>query len=189
MRQMTQQELQLSKWMGGAALGALAMYLLDPERGGPRRALSGEKIRGLTRQTGSALENALRGIGSRLGRARETIMPETAPQESTSRPDGLDRKAAEQVQQLAAVVTGERSPAMRNAAMLGGGALGAYGLMRRSPLALALCVLGVTLLARGPGKLSRSRSSEKEREQTNLERGAAQQDAARPLGAFGKFLH
>jgi gas vesicle protein len=197
MRQMTEQELQWGKWLGGAALGAVAMYMLDPERGGPRRALSSEKIVGLTRQTGSALGTAWRGIGSRLGRATSGVQSAvdsgvsavSEQIERVARPDGAAGAAIEQVRHLAEAVQDQRSPAMRNAALLGGGALGAYGLMRRSPMALVLGALGVMLLTRASGKQDRERSDESRRERSNIARGAAQQDGTRQSASPSKFLH
>jgi uncharacterized membrane protein len=41
------------------------------------------------------------------------------------------------------------APAVRSSAMFGGGILGLYGLMRRSPIGMALGLAGIALLARG----------------------------------------
>lgn len=43
----------------------------------------------------------------------------------------------------------EWTPALRSSAMVGGGLLGAYALMRRSPLSMTLGVAGLAMLARG----------------------------------------
>ena len=67
MKQASDQDLQLGKWLGGAALGAVVMYMLDPERGAPRRAVSAEKLRQIGRQTGDAVDKVVHGIGSRVG--------------------------------------------------------------------------------------------------------------------------
>lgn len=67
MKQATDQNLQLGKWLGGAALGAVVMYMLDPDRGAPRRALSGEKLRQLGRQTGDAIDRVVHGAGNMVG--------------------------------------------------------------------------------------------------------------------------
>ena len=69
MKQATDQDLQLGKWIGGAALGALVMYMLDPDRGAPRRAVSGEKLRQLGRQTGEAFDKVMHGAGAQAGQA------------------------------------------------------------------------------------------------------------------------
>lgn len=59
----------LAKMLGGAAAGALLMYLLDPDRGSARRATSTSAIRDAGSRTGSALGNAWHGIGERIGTA------------------------------------------------------------------------------------------------------------------------
>lgn len=59
----------LAKMLGGAAAGALLMYLLDPDRGSARRATSTSAIRHAGSRTGSALGNAWHGIGERIGTA------------------------------------------------------------------------------------------------------------------------
>ena len=69
MKQASDQDLQLGKWLGGAALGAVVMYMLDPERGAPRRAVSAEKLRQLGRQTGDAMDKVVQGFGSRMGQS------------------------------------------------------------------------------------------------------------------------
>lgn len=69
MKQASDQNLQLGKWLGGAALGAVVMYMLDPERGAPRRAVSGEKLRQLGRRTGDAVDRVVQGMGNRASHA------------------------------------------------------------------------------------------------------------------------
>lgn len=59
----------LAKMLGGAAAGALLMYMLDPDRGSARRATSTTAIRNAGSRTGSALGNAWHGIGERIGTA------------------------------------------------------------------------------------------------------------------------
>ncbi len=62
-----------AKLLGGAALGAAAMYVFDPDKGKRRRALVRDKTRGLApvRATHSASPHAMRRTGSRAcGRAR-----------------------------------------------------------------------------------------------------------------------
>lgn len=59
----------LAKLLGGAAAGALLMYMLDPDRGGARRATSTSALRSAGSRTGSALGNAWHGIGERIGMA------------------------------------------------------------------------------------------------------------------------
>jgi uncharacterized membrane protein len=55
--------------VGGAAAGALLMYLLDPDRGSARRATSTTVLKNAGSRTGSALGNAWHGIGERIGSA------------------------------------------------------------------------------------------------------------------------
>lgn len=68
-RTMTDTGLDVAKWTGGAAAGALVMYLLDPERGGARRARSVAAVRGAGTRASGALGNAWRGAGTRPGAA------------------------------------------------------------------------------------------------------------------------
>jgi uncharacterized membrane protein len=58
-----------AKLLGGAAAGALLMYLLDPDRGSARRATSTSALKNAGSRTGSALGNAWQGIGERIGSA------------------------------------------------------------------------------------------------------------------------
>ena len=59
----------VAKLLGGAAAGALLMYLLDPDRGSARRATSTTVLKNAGSRTGSALGNAWHGIGERIGSA------------------------------------------------------------------------------------------------------------------------
>jgi uncharacterized membrane protein/gas vesicle protein len=54
------------KWLSGAAIGAVAMYLSDPDRGKRRRALAGDKMRSLALKTGDAIESTSRDLGNRM---------------------------------------------------------------------------------------------------------------------------
>lgn len=118
MRQMADQNIGWGKWLGGAALGALVMYMLDPDRGAPRRAVSGERLRGLGKQTGKAFEKVVRDLG---GRASAFIEPLIEPviehsgqasragggsaSAQTAGPAGLPRESA------GAAAAGEHRPA------------------------------------------------------------------------------
>ena len=161
MKQATEQDLQLGKWIAGAALGAIAMYMLDPERGAVRRAESGRKLRELGRQGSGVLDQVVQGIEARVGDAGSAIKeavgaassaasaaPSPATQPDTSaRPDGQQGMAARDSSPPA---QGRWGNGRRSAAMAGGGALGLYGLMStRTPLGLLLGLAGLTLLARG----------------------------------------
>ncbi|MEO7580245.1 MAG: hypothetical protein ABIT83_21770, partial [Massilia sp.] len=70
MKQMSDQPVDWTKWVGGAVAGALLMYMLDPERGGQRRAASDQALRSLTRETGSMLGSAMRDVGGATGGMR-----------------------------------------------------------------------------------------------------------------------
>jgi uncharacterized membrane protein len=194
MKQMSDPTVQMAKWLGGAAAGALLMYMLDPERGADRRAQSGEKLRGLTRQTGSAIGEAWRGMGSRVGSTVETLGSKMGSKaedisgkvqelgskagstvesigqklgspaeaalraESAPRPDGaagqaLGQGAGQVLESAKQLAGGDWAPTARSAAVLGGGALGLYGLLRRSPIGITLGLAGLALLARGASNL------------------------------------
>jgi len=59
-------------WMlGGISLGALAMYLADPDRGRQRRAVAQETLRSAMSSTGDAIGVARRDLGSRMQGLRE----------------------------------------------------------------------------------------------------------------------
>lgn len=216
MKHMTQRDPQLGKWLGTAALGALVMYMLDPDRGRSRRARSGQQLAGLTKKTGTMLERAVRDIGNRLGgvqarmvhlaaksgttddqvlvervrsalgravsnphavtvsaqaghitiggpvlasekhalldaaQAVHGVAGVTDHTETHERPDGASSLQGTIQARPRPAVQHQWAPAMRSAAVLGGGALGLYALMRRrSPLAMALGVAGIAMLARG----------------------------------------
>jgi uncharacterized membrane protein len=63
--------LELAKWLGGAAAGALLMYMLDPDRGSARRAQSAAAVRNAGTRTTSAIGNVWHGASSRLGSAAD----------------------------------------------------------------------------------------------------------------------
>ena len=51
--------------LGGAALGAGAMYFLDPRLGNRRRAMAADQLRRLSRQTNEGVDAGLRDLGNR----------------------------------------------------------------------------------------------------------------------------
>jgi uncharacterized membrane protein len=167
MKQMTDVGLDLGKWLGGAAAGALLMYMLDPDRGSARRAYTTERIRDMGKQGASTLGSTWENIGSRVSGA-----PNGAAEEARKfgRPNGsadpmsapvsrMSRRASEAASQatgrireaIQAGAASEWTPGLRGSAMVGGGMLGLYGLMRRSPLGWALGLAGLAMLARGMG--------------------------------------
>ena len=170
MRQLTEQNIEWGKWLGSAAVGALAMYMLDPERGAPRRARSGEKMRELGKQTGDVFERVVRSIGEGPSydstRSHASDLAQRASEtghhvadrasdalhaaETTLR-DSMHRTsdaASHAIEPLLAASRGPWSTSTRSAAVLGGGALGLYALASRSPMAILAGLAGLTLLTR-----------------------------------------
>ena len=212
----TDTSFEIAKWLGGAAAGALLMYMLDPDRGSARRAQSAAAVRNAGSRTSSALGNAWHSAGERIGSAgerlrhvaadaAETVAEKVKPDgaagsalarmgqaaseayedaksgarssmsrggdvvnEGIERAEGALSRAAHAIEDryedarsgarrfgarvkgsMQAGPQGEWAPGMRNSALAGGSMLAAYGLLRRSPLALVLGLAGAALLARG----------------------------------------
>jgi uncharacterized membrane protein len=61
--------LEIAKWLGGAAAGALLMYMLDPDRGSARRAQSAAAVRNAGSRTTETLGNVWNSASSRIGAA------------------------------------------------------------------------------------------------------------------------
>ncbi len=208
----------LAKLLGGAAAGALLMYMLDPDRGGARRSTSTAALRNAGSRTGSALGNAWHGVSERIGslahsaadsasdlydkagsnasdlynkagssasdladaasarasRALEAAKPDGAAHrawdntvDSVSRmasSTGSDLDAATSrlgrlASQAGSSVMGalhldnrdDLASLLRNPAVVSGGLLGIFGLMRRSPLIGVLGLAGLALAARSVG--------------------------------------
>lgn len=87
MRQTTDTGYEIAKWLGGAAAGALLMYMLDPDRGGARRAQSAAAVRNAGSRTSSALGNVWRGAGERIGAVADDLRDRAAGVEA-AKPDG-----------------------------------------------------------------------------------------------------
>lgn len=66
MDQETRRMSSLAIWMAGAALGAAAMYMTDPDRGRRRRALATDKMRSMANKTSDAMNVARRDLGNRM---------------------------------------------------------------------------------------------------------------------------
>ena len=197
----------LAKLLGGAAAGALLMYMLDPDRGSARRSTSTAALRNAGSRTGSALGNAWHGVserigslahgagdgasrlldkagsgasdladeaGSRASRAFEAAKPNGAAQRAWDNAvDGVSRLAGSAgseldvatsrlgrlASQAGSSVMGalhindrdDLSALLRNPAVVSGGLLGIFGLMRRSPLVGVLGLAGLALAARSAG--------------------------------------
>jgi uncharacterized membrane protein len=208
-------------WIAGAALGAVTMYLADPDRGRRRRALATDKMRSLAYKTGDAIDVATRDLGNRMQGWRaqanrmltrrggdwiddETLVAQVRKEigRAVTHPRAVKVDAhygvitlhgpvlAHEKQQLLDCVrsvsgvtevhdqldvhettagvpslqgegklrrSGSSSsllqetwpPALRAAATVGGGALGLYGILRRTPAGMAAATVGLGLLARG----------------------------------------
>lgn len=205
--------------IGAAVLGAVSMYLADPDRGRQRRATARDKVGSMVGKTEDAVNDAVTDFSHRLqgmqAQLRRLVRRDEHPVDSklTARVRAKLGRAVSNphaigvgVQQGRVVLSGpvlarekealldvvrsvdgvisitdrldvhERpdnvaglqgtyrrrplsllsawreehwSPALRSAAVIGGGALGYYGLTRRSPGGLALASIGLALLARG----------------------------------------
>lgn len=59
-------ERRWSKWLGGAAIGALAMYFSDPDRGRRRRALTRDKFVRVVHRSSDAMDVATRDLNNRV---------------------------------------------------------------------------------------------------------------------------
>lgn len=207
----------LVKWIGAAALGAVAMYMSDPDRGRRRRALATDRMRSLVVKTGDAIDVASRDLGNRAQGLRAQASRVFSQRQDTdndeimvarvrkeigrvvSHPRAIKVSAQQgyvslhgpilahekqelldRVQSIAGVsevddklevhesaagipsLQGEGkmrratssfmqetwSPALRAIAAVGGGALGYYGLTRRTPASVAVATLGVGLITR-----------------------------------------
>lgn len=180
MKQATDQDLQLGKWLGAAALGAIVMYMLDPERGAPRRAQSGEKLRALGRKTGDALDKVIHGIGARMGRGDAHALATGLPGSGRYRPaaphdeatssrwegdssvrqaggaGGMPEQGADAPRHAGTTQPAfppSEPRAVRGRALAGATVLGLGGLMApRSPLGMAMGLAGLALLVRATGR-------------------------------------
>jgi uncharacterized membrane protein len=96
MRDTTDTGYEIAKWLGGAAAGALLMYMLDPDRGGARRAQSAAAVRNAGARTSSALGNAWRDAGERIGHLRDSA----ADMADDLRTDGAAAKAGSALERM-----------------------------------------------------------------------------------------
>jgi uncharacterized membrane protein len=205
-------------WISAAALGAVTMYLSDPDRGRRRRALARDKLLSVAHRAGDVLDVASRDAGnrmqglraeagrmlfrrhgaaddpvlvervrSRIGRAishphpihviaqqgriilsgpilahekAQLLSAAKAVPGVTAVDDHLEERENAQgipslqgegrsLQNRRAALQRNWPPGLRAAALLGGGALGIYGLSRRAPAGVVLGALGLSLMGRG----------------------------------------
>jgi len=201
--------------LGGAALGAIAMFLSDPVRGHRRRALARDKMYSVATRTRNAIDVASRDLGNRAHGLRaqashimskdntavdDRVLMERVRQRIgrvVSHPHAIEVAARDgcvtlsgpvllhEEQRLLSAVrhvqgvtsvqdrleiherpTGVSSlqgggksrasparsnwtPAARAMALIGGGTLGIFGLMRRTPARWLYATTGAALMARG----------------------------------------
>jgi uncharacterized membrane protein len=88
MGQQTDTVFEIAKWLGGAAAGALLMYMLDPDRGSARRAQSVAAVRNAGSRTTSALGNVWHEAGERIGAISDDLRNSAADIAERIRPDG-----------------------------------------------------------------------------------------------------
>lgn len=171
----TEHDQQLGTWIAAAALGAMAMYLLDPERGAARRAQSGRALRDLGRQGGAVLGKVAGEVGARVDGAGAAVRS-AASQAGSAIQEAVDHAGGAASAALSSAASSAPAPlpdgqsgaplhalhgghvaaparwggGRRGAAIAGGGALGLAGLLLARPsLRLVLGLAGLALMARG----------------------------------------
>ena len=139
--------MSLSAIVRAASLGAAAMYFLDPERGRRRRAVAQDKARSMMRRSERFLDAAKRDAQNRM--------------------QGLQVRASRMRQ------APEWPPAVRLAAIAGGGALALYGLTRSGVTRPVWSVAGLALVARGATNAPLADLAEMARQAGKGQRGEA----------------
>jgi uncharacterized membrane protein len=91
MKNTTDTGFEIAKWVGGAAAGALLMYMLDPDRGGARRAQSAAAVRNVGSRTSSALGNVWHGASEYIGAAADKAADLASDAADAVRPNGAAR--------------------------------------------------------------------------------------------------
>lgn len=66
MKQQSAGNNAFGKWIRGMALGAVAMYLADPDKGRRRRALARDQMQSMMHRTSGAIDVASRDLGNRM---------------------------------------------------------------------------------------------------------------------------
>jgi uncharacterized membrane protein len=100
MKNTTDTGYEIAKWIGGAAAGALLMYMLDPDRGGARRAQSAAAVRNAGARTSSALGNVWHGAGERIGAVGDQLRERVAGVADSVRPDGAATRSGSALERM-----------------------------------------------------------------------------------------
>jgi len=120
--------LDLAKLLGGAAAGALLMYMLDPDRGGARRAQSAAAVRHAGSRTSSALGSVWRGAGARVGAVAADVADEAgdraADLAAAAKPDGALKSSLSRIGQAAGEVLDDTISRAKSVAGRAGDAAG-----------------------------------------------------------------
>jgi uncharacterized membrane protein len=103
-------------------------------------AVQQAKSSGAGHSMGAAVSGSMQRLQSRAGETLGHTMDQATDVAS---------QAAGRVRRAVQGLGGDWAPPVRSSAVLGGGLLGLYGLLRRSPLGVAVGVAGLALLARG----------------------------------------
>jgi uncharacterized membrane protein len=112
--------LELAKWLGGAAAGALLMYMLDPDRGSARRAQSAAAVRNAGTRTTSAISNVWHGASDRIGEATDTALEAVKSDGIASTMSRLGRAAGDMADEAISKAKGAMSRASGTASDLAG---------------------------------------------------------------------
>jgi uncharacterized membrane protein len=112
--------LELAKWLGGAAAGALLMYMLDPDRGSARRAQSAAAVRNAGTRTTSAISNVWHGASDRIGEATDTALEAVKTDGIASTMSRLGRAAGDMADEAISKAKGAMSRASGTASDLAG---------------------------------------------------------------------
>ncbi|SHG67026.1 SRPBCC family protein [Massilia sp. CF038] len=187
MNQDSVHQLHLARLLAAAAAGATVMYLLDPERGAPRRARSVARLRNFGRHTGNALDKAVHDLGAAMDHAGAAAQRPRNDAHEDSNANALtdaigsafgtarNSNSAAQQRHYAGDGGEGRYPARsvpahtgdtggsagsgRSHGLFSGGALSLIGLLGpRSPISFALGLAGLVLMSRSAIVTSRPAS-------------------------------
>jgi hypothetical protein len=155
-----------TKVVGSAALGAAAMFVLDPDKGRRRRALARDKADWVVRRTSEVADAAARDFPRRIksvgAQTARRLRGNDQPADAAPSVVDVDQRVeahptADRIPSLQGVPRREArsgarrswTPAQRFGATMGGGFLAAYGLGRGGFSGLIALALGAGLVCRG----------------------------------------